>query len=329
MRKIFPTSLLSHSWPRDIQKYRSCMGNVPAGKSIKPMKKIPLIVLASLLCGGGSALAANLMLDFGAAAVADPYLTRSPGHTLGAIPAGQTSWNTISSATPPSSLLYSDGTTASGVILGLGQESEGGNNTIDFSTSIGNIGLAGNGGGTAGQKNLLGVGSIYGDDNTTANTAAGRDGFFGGGTATGTGATAGAAIGMSLSGLAAGSYQVYVMARNTNSNIISNPKNIYSSVGAASGTFDFSLLTAMNQSNVGYASTVENPYSTFLNGENFVSFTFNITEGQTFYLAVDGASGIDNRGFLNMVQIVAVPEPASSLLGAAAGFLVVFRRRKC
>jgi hypothetical protein len=134
---------------------------------------------------------------------------------------------------------------------------------------------------------------------------------------------------MSLSGLAAGSYQVYVMARNTNSNIASNPKNIYASVGAASGTFDFSLLTAMNQSNVGYASGPGSPYNTFVNGENYVEFTVTITEGQTLYLAVDGASGIDNRGFLNMVQVVAVPEPASALLSAAAGFLVVFRRRKC
>lgn len=73
------------------------------------MKKTPLVVLAVLLWGGGSALAANLMLDFGATAAADPYLTLSPGHSSGAIAAGQTSWNTISSATPPGSLLYSDG----------------------------------------------------------------------------------------------------------------------------------------------------------------------------------------------------------------------------
>lgn len=281
-----------------------------------------------MLWGGGSALSANLMLDFGATAAADSYLTLSPGHSLGTVAAGQTSWNTISSATPPSSLLYGDGTIATGVILGLGQESTGGNNVIDFSTGIGNIGLAGNGGGTAGQKSLFGTGSIYGEANNAANTAVGRDGFFGGGTATGTGATAGAAVGMSLSGLAAGSYQVYVMARNTNSNIASNPKNIYASVGAGSGTFDFSLLTAMNQSNVGYASAATNPYNTFVNGENYVEFTVTITEGQTLYLAVDGASGIDNRGFLNMVQVVAVPEPASALLGVA-GFLVAFRRRRC
>lgn len=292
------------------------------------MKKIPLVVLASLLWSGGSALAANLMLDFGATAAADPYLALSPGHNSGWVPAGQTSWNTISSATPPSSLLYSNGTIATGVVLGLGQESAGGSNIVNFSTNITNTTLAGTGGGTAGQKNLLGVGSIYGDDNTAANTAVGRDGFFGGGTATGTGANAGAAIGMSLSGLAAGNYQVYVMARNTNSNVTSNPMKVYSSVGAGSGTFDFSLLTAMNQSNVGYPSASTNPYNTFVNGENYVEFSITITEGQTFFLAVDGGGGgIDNRGFLNMVQIVQVPEPGSVLLGTV-GLLVMFRRRR-
>jgi len=292
------------------------------------MIKIPSFVCVIFALNGGLACAANLMFDFGATAAADQYLTLSPGHSLGTVSAGQTSWNTISSATPPSSLLYSDGTTAAGLVLGLGQESSGGNNIINFSTSITTVNLAGNGGGTNGQKNLTAAGSIYGDDTTAANTAVGRDGFFGGGTATGTGVNAGAAIGMSLSGLAAGNYQAYVMARNTNSNIASNPKNIYSSVGAASGTFDFSLLTAMNQSNVGYATGPSSPYNTFVNGENYVTISFTITEGQTFFLAVDGATGIDNRGFLNMVQIVSVPEPTACVLMSGAWLLFGFRRRR-
>lgn len=291
------------------------------------MSKIPSIAIAILALNGGSAFAANLMLDFGPTAVADPYLTLSPGHRTGVIADGQRSWNTISSATPPgpNSLFYADGTVATGVVLGLGQESTGGSNIISFSTAISRTDLAGTGGGTSGQKNLTGAGSIYGDDTTAANTAVGRDGFLGGGVATSTGA----AIGMSLSGLAAGQYQVLVMSRNTNSNLASAPTKIYTGVGAASGNFDFNALTATIQSNVGYASSVENPYSTFINGENYVAINFTIAEGQTFFLAADGGNdAAERRGFLNMVQIVAVPEPGACILLSGSLLLFGCRRRR-
>ncbi|WAC18301.1 hypothetical protein OVA24_13760 [Luteolibacter sp. SL250] len=119
-----------------------------------------------------------------------------------------------------------------------------------------------------------------------------------------------------------------VMARNTNSNIASNPKNIYATVGNASGVFDFSLLTAMNQSNVGHANTVPNAYSTFVDGKNHVKFTFTIAEGQTFFLAVDGSSGIDNRSFLNMVQIVQVPERGVPILLCGSCLMLGFPHRR-
>ena len=272
----------------------------------------------------GPAFAANLMLDFGATAVADPYLATSPGHGSGSVPAGETSWNTISSATPPASLTYSDGSTASGVVLGLGQESTGGNNIISFSTAISNVALAGGGGGTAGQQNLVTAGSIYGINSSS--TAVGRDGFFGGGASTSTGA----AIGMSLTGLAAGTYQVYVMARNTNSNVASYPMKIYTSVGTASGTFNFSALTASNQSNVGYATaTYTGQYSNFVNGENYVEVSVTVAEGQTLFLAVDGGdNAIDRRGFLNMVQVVSIPEPAACALLGGGFLLSALRRRR-
>jgi hypothetical protein len=288
------------------------------------MIKTPSFVFVILALSGGSAFAANLMLDFGATAVADPYLTLSPGHRSGAISSGETSWNTISSATPPASLLYADGTAATGVVLGLGQESTGSNNIISFSTSITNTALAGSGGGTANQTKLLIANSIYGND--TSSTAAGRDGFFGGGGST----SDGAAIGMSLSGLAAGDYQVLVMSRNTNSNATSNPTKIYTSVGAASGSFDFGALSATTQSNVGYSTAVyTNQYENFVNGENYVAVSFTITEGQTLFLAVDGANdATERRGFLNMVQIVQVPEPTACVLFSGAWLLFGFRRRR-
>jgi len=291
------------------------------------MHKIPSFAFV-ILALNGSAFAANLMLDFGPAAVAEPYLTLSPGHRTGVISSGQTSWNTISSATPPApnSLLYADGTVATGVVLGLGQESTGGSNIISFSTAISRTDLAGTGGGTSGQKNLTGTGSIYGNDTTAANTAVGRDGFLGGGVSTSTGA----AIGMSLSGLAAGSYQVLVMSRNTNSNGAASPTKIYTSVGAASGNFDFGALTATIQSNIGYTTAAyTNQYETFVNGENYVAINFTIAEGQTFFLAADGGNDdAERRGFLNMVQIVAVPEPTAYVLSCGTLLLFGLRRRR-
>lgn len=263
------------------------------------------------------------MLDFGATAVASPYFTLSPGHASGAVPGGHTSWNTINSATPPSSLAFGDGSEATGITLTLGQEASGGDNVISFSTAITNVALAGGGGGTTGRQNLLTVGSVYGDDSSS--TAAGRDGFFGGGTATGTGA----AIGLRLDGLAAGDYIVYVMARNTNSNVATLPMNVYAGTGASAGVFDFGLLTARTQSNIGYPSAgYDDGYGTFIDGENHVGIALSIGAGESLFLAVDGAeSAVERRGFLNMVQVVQVPEPSAALLGAF-GCLALVRRRR-
>ena len=278
-----------------------------------------------MLCGT-PAPAVNLMLDFGNPAsnsvVAAPYLTLSPGHASGAIEASQTTWNTVTSSASRNDLFFADGSAASGVILNLGQESTGGSGTIDFGTSIGNLALAGTGGAVPGQQSLLSSGSIYGDN--TGSTAAGRDGFFGGGTATGTGA----AIGLRLDGLAAGEYVAYVMARNTNSNASSLPMNLYSSVGGSSGSFTFSSLIASVQSNPAYAASgYADQYNSFTGGDNFVAVNFTIAEGDSFFLAVDGGNdAAERRGFLNMVQVVSVPEPSAALLGSL-GLLCFFRRR--
>jgi hypothetical protein len=290
------------------------------------MKSLPLLAGAGLLLCSTPAFSVNLMLDFGNPAsnsvVAAPYLTLSPGHASGSIPAAQASWNTITTSANRSDLVYADGSSASALTLDLGQESTGGNGTIDFGTAVGNLTLAGTGGAIAGQQSLLGTGSIYGDNSSS--TAAGRDGFFGGGTATGTGA----AMGLRLDGLTAGDYVAYVMARNTNSNAASLPMNVYSSVGATSGSFTFSSLTAELQSNPGYASAgYTGQFTSFTEGDNFLAINFTIAEGQSFFLAVDGGNdAVERRGFLNMVQIHPVPEPSVALLGAI-GLLFLFRRR--
>lgn len=284
------------------------------------MKKIPSLAIAVLGLTGGLSSAANLMLDFGPTAVGSDYQTLSPGHSSGTVSTDQVTWNHISSMTPPS-LSYGNGSTASGISLTMGQESTPGNNTVDFSTAISNLALAGTGGGTAGRQNLLTTGSIYG--NNSSSTAVARDGFFGGGTG-----SVGSAVGLRVDGLASGQYLIYVMSRNTNSN--NSPgaaMNVFANTGESSETFDFASLSAFSQSNVTYASSgYAGQYSSFVNGENYVVIDVTLGDNDSLFLAVDG-TGTENRGFLNMVQIVQVPEPASAFL-AATGFILFLRRRR-
>ena len=98
------------------------------------MKPLPVLMLSLALAASVSspATAASLMLDFGNPAAntgvpesntaASPgpvatgaYLTLSPGHALGPVTAGETTWNTITSSSPASSLSYGDGSSATGV----------------------------------------------------------------------------------------------------------------------------------------------------------------------------------------------------------------------
>ena len=299
------------------------------------MKTTPFLIGLLALGAGLPATAASLMLDFGnptantstpetSASSPGPtasgsYLTLSPGHALGSVAPGETSWNTITASSPVSSLNYSDGSSAVGVTLTLGQESSAGSNTLDYSTAISTLNLIGNGGGTAGRKSLLTPGSIYGD-NRLSSSAVGRDGFFGG---------TGSAIGFRVDGLASGDYIIYLMGRNTNSN--NSPlagMRFHATTGASSGTFaSFNSASSAFQANTTYTTAAyTNQYESFVDGVNYTTLSFTITAGQALFVAVDGTE-TETRGFLNMAQIVPVPEPASTLLGSL-GMLTLLRRRR-
>jgi|SRR5690242_2110754 len=282
--------------------------------------------LLFLAMGLNCATAQSLLLDFGQTNVAAPYLTTDPGHALSTVSGSDTTWNAIKTSSATSSLLYGNGSSASGITLTMGQEATARNNVISYGTAIANLNLAGSGGGVAGQQNLLVAGSIYGND--TSSTAVGRDGFFGGGTG-----NAGSAVGLRIDGLAAGNYLIYVMARNVNSDAASIPMNIYSLAGASAGTFDFSSLTASGEANTGYTTAAyTDQYTTFQAGENYVGLNVTIGSGDSLFLAVDGASAGETRGFLNMVEIAAAPAPEPStwaLFGMGILALVlVFKKRQ-
>lgn len=292
------------------------------------MKMKPLLVVAC--CSIFPALAAsgaNLMLDFGGIAMPalDPNLIRSAGHSAGVIPNTETTWNTISSGTP-GALTYSDGSAAAGVTLTMGAEASFNSGTVNFDGTIGNTAFAGSGGGVAGFQSYLTTNSIYGTTNNAANTAHGRDGFIAGGTG-----GAGFAMGLRLDGLAAGTYAVYLMARNTSANGAAGPMSIYAQTGVSTDTsYAFGTTPVTVQANPVYTSgtggTYTGQYTTFIEGDNYARFEITLAENESLMIAIDG-SGAETRGFLNSMQIVAIPEPATALLGSLAllGFL---RRRR-
>lgn len=295
------------------------------------LPSITIFAIAAWTCQSLSA--ASLMINLrstsaNAAAsgdVAAPFLAWSPGHDSGAVPASETDWNNLSSAGPGSSLIYSDGTAASGVTLTFGIETTP-LGTIDLGTvtGINTSALYGSGGGTSGKQSLVGdAGSIFGNGNNNNNSAAGRAGWFGGGTA-----GVGNAIGLRVDGLAPGEYRIFVMARNTNSNAASAPMDIYASTGTFSTTFDFTSLTSYEQANPVYPNTNPTAFNSFDQDNNFVSIDLTVAAGQSLFLASDGGAAGETRGFLNMVQIVPVPEPSSGLLGLIGLGCLLRRRRR-
>ncbi len=289
-----------------------------------------------VLGAGYPACAASLMLDFGnptantgvpesnTAASPGPvaaggYLILSPGHSLGNVATGETTWNTITTSSLHSSLNYSNGTSATGVTLVLGQEAVAGNNIINYSTPITTLNLIGNGGGTSGRKSLLAPGSIYGESRL-GSSAVGRDGFFGG---------TGSAIGFRVDGLAEGDYIVYLMGRNTNSNNRSlGGMTFHATTGTSSGTFTgFNSAASAFQANTTHTTAAyTNQYESFAAGQNYVALSISIAAGQSLFVASDGTE-TELRGFLNMAQIVAIPESSVTLLGAF-GILALLRRSR-
>lgn len=251
------------------------------------------------------------MLDFGPTGQTGAT-TNSPYHTANGSFTGGT-WNTLGVADVASGLLYSDNTAAAGVSVNLGISTT---STINLATQ-------------PSTSNALGTATNTG---VYAGNSVGRDGIFSGTS------TSNNSVGVQIGGLSAGTYDIYVTARNTNTGQQAN--NGYSQtvlVGAgALGNFDFSSYIS---STLTYPSNANTALYTeaWVAGQNYVKLSIVLTAGQYLNLAVDGTntggSG-DTRGFLNSVQIVntsAIPEPSSyAALGglAALGLAVANRRRR-
>ena len=244
-------------------------------------------VLPFLLCLGlglTGASAASLLLDFGPTAVATAYATSSPAHASGLVANTEISWNT-GLITDTNSLIYSDGSTATGVSIVLGRSSAG-VSTINF-TDKGYLN-----GALGGSLN----GGIY------AGTSPVRDAIYGG-----SGGGNAYAIGARIDGLAAGTYTVVIHGRNT-STVNATPERFFGLSGASATSFSFSTA---NTNALAANSSPPNTNS-FVLGDNYNLLTLTVTAGQSMFLAAVGTNSVELRGFMNTVEVV----PGSVLVPA-------------
>lgn len=273
----------------------------------RSLRLVRTLLFAATITTALPTLQAQLMFNFGTTTPSGAGLTQSPGHATNAIASDLTRWNTIGSSSV-SSLFYADGTAATGITINTGVEAVANSNIINFSldpaSGTGNASAF-----TAG---------IYSPTNSPS-----RGFIFSGSGAT----NDNKAVGVQISGLAAGTYEIYIAGRNTSSTS-TYPTNFYAGVSSAGDTFNFSGLTAANVTNPFVASGTA--YSWTL-GETYQKITLTLEAGQVINLASDGlGTGATGRGFLNLVQIVAViPEPSSVALGIAFALvgIILLRRR--
>ncbi|HLL88416.1 MAG TPA: PEP-CTERM sorting domain-containing protein [Tepidisphaeraceae bacterium] len=275
-----------------------------------------MLVAAGLSSLAGSrADAAALLLDFGPTAVTntspDFDATVSPGQQDGGITGGST-WNQVQLTDIGSGLVFNNGTATTGVSVNLGKNTDSAaTTTVDLLTQpTSNSAL-----GTTNNTNIY------------SGTRVAKDGIFG---------TSGGALGLRVDGLAAGDYAVYLTGRNTNSGTYgptASAMDFFVSTGAAVDTFNYSSWTKATASNpntgtgVLAGNAVGNPTS-FTEGSEYVKFVVSLSQGQSLFLASDGAavSG-ETRGFLNSIEITAVPEPGAFML-MGLGALGALRRRR-
>lgn len=238
-----------------------------------------------------------------------PYNTVNPDFT-------DTSWNNVSNADVSSGLLYADGSAATGVAFNLGMADLAVSSTVDLSIDPGKVSDLG------GKTNT----GVYAGDSI------GTGGIFDGAT------TDRLEVGLQVTGLAAGTYEVYVTGRNTSGDITGTlPYTYYAGAGTAGTNFDFSSYNSASLTFEGTGSTSAWVEAGGVDA-NYGKFTITLSAGEALNIVSNGDGGISaggqpvgsaNRGFLNSVQIVAIPEPQTWALILGFGVLVgaVVRRR--
>ncbi|WAC21038.1 PEP-CTERM sorting domain-containing protein [Luteolibacter sp. SL250] len=258
--------------------------------------KAPLIYLLSAAVLTSEAGAAAFMLDFGPTDATLP--SNSPLHTV--TPGTGTTWNKAGpsepAADPAGPFKWSDNTNATGVTVNIGTTADTtSSTTLDLAVQPSRANALG--------AQFSGGGHIY------ESGAPGRDGIFH--------LTSNTATGIQVAGLPAGTYEVYVAGRNTSSNGIYS-LNFHAGAGTAGANFDYSGYATKTLSYNGNTAP-----TAWVEDSHYVKFTVVLDGVQ----ALNIASASSARGFLNLVQIVPVPEPSTALL-AGISLAGLLRRRR-
>jgi hypothetical protein len=283
--------------------------------------KSPLLASCFVACLGlaaaPSASAVALMLDFGPTAITTGSFTNSPYHAVSGVTDG--TWKSSIVGDVNSGLFYSDNSPATNVAVNMGVSYA--STVIGQTATTINLGL-----------NTFNTTALTGSATNTgvyADTSAGRDGIF-------TSNNNNPYIGLQVTGLSAGTYDIYIVARNTNTGAdqAAYTQTAYAGKSASVGNFDFSAYSATSESLL-YPSGPTNTYSSnWVEGSNYVKLSITLTSGEYLNLAVaGGGTGAAARGFLNSVQIVStstVPEPSTyAVLGGLVALgLAIHRRRR-
>ncbi len=258
------------------------------------------ILRLALLLTVAPAQAAVFMIDFGPTEAAGASLTNSPYHAAGGS-ASNSQWNTVGVSDVSSGLSYADGSIATGVTVNLGVGAE--TTAINLSTQPSSSSALGS------QQNT----GIY------ASTSVGTDAIF-----SGAGGSSNN-LGVQITGLAAGIYEVFVVSRNTNNFGTTTIAN-YVGIGTA-GDFDYSGYASNGITYSGGANTHTTAWVESGNAEaNYTKFTVTLGAGQALNIAAAGMAG-DTRGFLNSIQIAQVPEPSAFAMASVALIPLLRRRR--
>ncbi len=253
-----------------------------------------LRLFATLFAVAAVPLSASvLMLDFGPTVTSDT--TNSPYHDVE--PGTGTTWEQVQLSAITTGLNYADGSDATGVTVTVGRSS-----SLDWQTLTLKEAADPSSAVLASTTNT----GVFGG------TSVGRDGIF-----YGSGASM---VGISVGGLGAGTYDVYVVGFNTNKSI---------GVSAAMGVW---ALATPNNDDRSMAAHLATPHAvtsnsvsgSWIEGSNYVKLSVTLTETDSFLtIFTHGTTAEEQRGFLNSVQIVptSIPEPATTT--AMAGLIVL------
>ena len=277
---------------------------------ITPHRLLSLLALGVCLSLAGPLprlSASVLMFDFGPTVVTGADRSVSPYHTAQTAFA-DTTWNQVQTTAISSGLLYSDGTAATGVSVSVGRSSTTlGWQTLTFAGAPTSAALA--------SSTNTGV---------FAGTSVGRDGIN-----YGASASTSSVVGASVGGLAAGTYDVYIVGYNTNM------------TAAAAADMGFWALATAGTANLDTTSYLSSPQAastnsvtgSWIEGSNYVKLSVTLAASQYLTIFSSGTTTDEMRGFLNSIQIVstsAIPEPATTalLIGTAGLALAGFVRRR-